>query len=110
STSSDHAAHIALTTRLTAFQTELSAQGKSRATHEAPAAIIDMAADLFGQMARLMRRAVEARGLPRLANDRPITFSELSIAFAQTHHAFDAFGKRMGYDQPVADAESERRT
>ena len=97
----DHAAHIALTNRLTAFQTELSAQGKSRATHEAPAATIDMAADLIGQMSRLMRGAVEARGLPRLADDRPITFSELSIAFAQAHHAFGSFGKRMGFDKPV---------
>ncbi|WMT85997.1 hypothetical protein NO932_13830 [Pelagibacterium sp. 26DY04] len=105
-----HAAYAALTARLTAFQTEISAQAKSRAAHEAPIATRAMAADLIAQMSRLMHRATEARGLPQLPTDRPVTLSELSIAFAQTHHAFDAFGKRMGYDQPVADAESERRT
>ena len=38
-----------------------------------------------------------------------MTFSELSVAFVQTHHAFTAFGKRIGYDKPVADAQSEQR-
>lgn len=98
---SPHATYAALTARLTAFQSQLSAQAKSRTAHEAPSPTLDMAADLIAQMSRLMHRAPEARGLPRFPNDRAVTFSELSVAFAQTQHAFDAFGKRMGFDKPV---------
>ncbi len=107
---SHHATYAALTARLMAFQSELSAQAKSRAALEAPVATRVMAADLIAQMSRLMHRSPEARGLPKLPTDRTATFSELSVAFAQTHHAFEAFGKRLGYDKPVADAESERRS
>lgn len=107
---SHHATYAALTARLTAFQAEISAQAKSRAAHEAPSPTLDMAADLIAQMSRLMARATEARGLPQIPNDRAVTFSELSVAFAQARHAFEAFGKRLGFDKPVADAESERRT
>lgn len=105
-----HPTYAALSARLSAFQSELSAQAKSRATQEAPAPTTDMASQLIVQMARLMIRSPEARGLPKLPTDRPVSFSELSVAFAQTHHAFTAFGQRLGYDKPVADAESERRT
>lgn len=103
---SPHAAYAALTARLTAFQSEISAQAKSRAAHEAPSPTLDMAADLIAQMSRLMHRAPEARGLPRIPNDRAVIFSELFVAFAQTQHAFDAFGKRLGFDQPVPEPPS----
>ncbi|AEQ52163.1 hypothetical protein KKY_2154 [Pelagibacterium halotolerans B2] len=86
-----HAAYAALMARLTAFQAEISAQAKARATAQVPEAVLAMAVDLMAQMARLMARAIEARGL---------------IAFAQAHHAFMAFGRRKGFDKPVADAEA----
>ncbi|WP_332717629.1 hypothetical protein [Pelagibacterium mangrovi] len=105
-----HATYAALSARLTAFQTEISAQAKSRAAHETPIATRVMAADLIAQMSRLMHRSPEARGLPKLPTDHTATFSALSVAFAQTHHAFEAFGKRLDYDKPIADAESERRS
>ena len=102
-----HAAYAALMARLTAFQSEISAQAKSRATAEVPAATLGMAVDLMAQMARLMARAVEARGLPVLPAGDPASFSQATIAFAQAHHAFMAFGRRKGFDRPVADAEAK---
>ena len=102
-----HAAYAALMARLTAFQSEISAQAKSRATAEVPEAVLAMAVDLMAQMARLMARAVEARGLPALPAGGSTSFSETTIAFAQAHHAFATFGRRKGFDKPVADAEAK---
>ncbi|WP_421951338.1 hypothetical protein [Pelagibacterium sp.] len=102
-----HAAYAALMARLTAFQAEISAQAKSRATAPVPEAVLGMAVDLMAQMARLMARAVEARGLPALPAGGSTSFSEATIAFAQAHHAFATFGKRKGFDKPVADAEAK---
>lgn len=101
-----HAAYAALMARLTAFQAEISAQAKSRATAEMPEPVLSMAVDLMAQMARLMARAIETRGLPVLPAGEPTSFSQATIAFAQAHHAFMAFGRRKGFDRPVADAEA----
>ena len=101
-----HAAYAALMARLTAFQAEISAQAKTRATAQVPEAVLAMAVDLMAQMARLMARAIEARGLPVLPAGEPTSFSQATIAFAQAHHAFMAFGRRKGFDRPVADAEA----
>tara|TARA_A100001391_G_scaffold101782_1_gene67634 strand:+ start:3510 stop:4079 length:570 start_codon:yes stop_codon:yes gene_type:complete len=102
-----HAAYAALMARLTAFQAEISAQAKSRATAQVPEPVLGMAVDLMAQMARLMARAVETRGLPVLPAGGSTSFSEAAIAFAQAHHAFATFGKRKGFDGPVADAEAK---
>lgn len=104
-----HAAYAALMARLTAFQAELSAQAKSRAAADMPEPVLRMAVDLMAQMARLMGRAVEARGLPVLPASDTASFSQTSIAFAQAHHAFLTFGKRKGFDEPVADVEAKAR-
>ncbi|WP_196257910.1 hypothetical protein [Pelagibacterium limicola] len=105
-----HAAHAALIARLEAFQLTIAPYGKSRPDAPVPPPTADMAADLIAQMVRQMRHAPEARGLPRLDRDRPVTISELTVAFAQTHQAFDAFGKHHKFDRPVADAASQQRT
>lgn len=101
----EHIAYAALMARLDAFHAEITSQSRSRPAAEAPATAVAQAADLMAQIARLIGPRIERRGLPRLDAGAPTSFSQTALAFVQARSAFETFGKRLGYDEPVADAQ-----